>query len=122
MNILLWILQILLALHTAMGAIWKLSNTEQTVPALKAIPHGMWLTMMVVEVLCSLALIIPAFHKPLGILVPIATLCIAAEMLIFCGLHLYAGDKTYTHVIYWLVVALLCAFISYGRFMLKPIC
>jgi hypothetical protein len=41
MNILLWILQILLALHTAMGAVWKFSHSaEQTMPSLKAIPHG----------------------------------------------------------------------------------
>ena len=45
MNILLWVLQILLALHTAMGAVWKFSNSEQTVPSLKAIPHGAWLTL-----------------------------------------------------------------------------
>ena len=45
MNILLWILQILLALHTTMGAVWKFSNSEQTVHSLSAIPHGVWLTM-----------------------------------------------------------------------------
>jgi hypothetical protein len=42
MNILLWVLQILLALHTTMGAVWKFSHSEQTVPSLKAIPHGVW--------------------------------------------------------------------------------
>jgi hypothetical protein len=31
MNILLWILQILLALHTIVGAVWKFLNSEQTV-------------------------------------------------------------------------------------------
>ena len=38
MNILLWILQILLALHTAVGAIWKFSNPAQNLPSLSAIP------------------------------------------------------------------------------------
>ena len=42
-NVVLWILQVLLALHTAMGAVWKFSNSEQTVPSLQAIPHGAWL-------------------------------------------------------------------------------
>ena len=120
MNILLWVLQILLALHTIMGAAWKFSNSEQTVPSLKAIPHRAWLAMSVFELLCSLALILPALNKPLAILAPIAAACIAAEMLLFCGVHIYAGYAEYGPMIYWLVVAAICAFIAYGRFVLKP--
>jgi hypothetical protein len=121
MNILLWVLQILLALHTVMGAVWKFSHSaEQTMPSLKAIPHGVWLAMSVFELLCSLALILPAFNKPLAILAPIAAACIAAEMLLFSGLHIYSGDANYGPMIYWLVVAALCAFVAYGRFVLKP--
>ncbi len=120
MNILLWVLQILLALHTITGAIWKFSNSAQTVPSLTAIPHGVWLAMSVIELLCGLALVIPAFSKKLGILAPIAATFIAAEMLFFCGLFIYSSDGNYGHLIYWLVVAALCAFIAYGRFVLKP--
>jgi hypothetical protein len=120
MNILLWALQILLALHTAIGAVWKFSNSEQTVPSLNAIPHGVWLAMSVVELLCSLALILPAFNKPLAILAPIAAVFIGAEMLLFCALHLHSGDANYSPMIYWLVVAAVCSFIAYGRFALKP--
>ena len=120
MNILLWVLQILLALHTAIGAVWKFSNSEQTVPSLKAIPHGVWLAMSVFELLCSLGLILPALNKRLTILAPIAAACIAAEMLLFSGLHIYSGNTNYGPMIYWLVVAAICAFIAYGRFVLKP--
>ena len=121
MNILLWVLQILLALHTIIGAVWKFSHSaEQTMPSLKAIPHGVWLAMSVFELLCSLGLILPAFNKPLAILAPIAAACIAAEMLLFSGLHIYSGDANYGPMIYWLVVAAICAFIAYGRFVLKP--
>ena len=73
MNILLWILQILLALHTITGAVWKFSNSEQAVPSLKAIPHAVWLGMIVIELLCSVGLILPAFNKSLGKLAPFAT-------------------------------------------------
>ncbi|MEO5969725.1 MAG: DoxX family protein [Bdellovibrionia bacterium] len=121
MNILLWVLQIFLALHTAMGAVWKFSNSEQIIPSLKAIPHGVWLAMSVVELLCTLSLILPAINKPLAILAPIAAACIAAEMLLFCGLHIYSGSSEYGSLIYWLVVAAICAFIAYGRFVLKPL-
>ena len=120
MHILLWVLQILLALHTVMGALWKFSNSERTVPSLKAIPHGVWLTMSVLELLCSLGLILPALSKPLAILAPIAAVCIAAEMLLFSVLHIRSGDAKNGPMIYWLVVAALCAFIAYGRFVLRP--
>jgi hypothetical protein len=115
------VLQILLALHTVMGAVWKFSHSEQTVPSLKAIPHEVWLAMSVFELLCSLALIVPAFNRSLAILAPVAAACIAAEMLLFSGLHLYSGEANYGPVIYWLVVAALCAFIAYGRLVLKPL-
>jgi xanthine/uracil/vitamin C permease (AzgA family) len=121
MNILLWVLQSLLAAHTAIGAVWKFSNSEQTVPSLSAIPHGVWLGMSVLELLCAVALVLPALHKPLGFAVPIAAAVIAAEMLLFCVLHIFSGDPNYGPMVYWLVVAAICAFIAYGRLVLKPI-
>ncbi len=51
MNILLWVLQVLLAFHTAMGAMWKFSNSEQSAPSLYMIPLGVWLAMSVVAAL-----------------------------------------------------------------------
>ena len=120
MNILLWILQILLALHTAVGAVWKFSNSEQTVPSLSAIPHGAWLSLSVIELLASLCLVVPAFYKPLAVLVPVAAIVIAAEMLLFSALHVFSGNTNYGPVVYWLVVAVVCAFIAYGRLVLKP--
>jgi hypothetical protein len=120
MNILLWVFQVLLAVHTAMGAVWKFSNSEQTVPSLAAIPHGVWLGLSVFELFFALALILPVFSKRLGILAPVAAVCIASVMLLYCGLHLYSGDANHGQMIYWLVVAAICAFIAYGRFVLKP--
>ncbi len=121
MNILLWVLQILLAFHTIMGAIWKFSNSEQTVTSLNAIPHKVWMAMSIIEILCSLGLILALFNKSLGKLIPIAAVCIAAEMLLFCGLNIFSGDANYGHIIYWLVVAAICSFIAYGRLVLKPL-
>lgn len=121
MNILLWILQILLAVHTVIGAVWKFSNPAQTMPSLSAIPNGVWLGMSVVELLCALGLVLPIFYKPLASLVPLAAIVIAAEMLLFCALHIASGDGSYGPMIYWLVVAAVCVFIAYGRFALKPL-
>ncbi|MBX3032976.1 MAG: DoxX family protein [Bdellovibrionaceae bacterium] len=120
MNILLWILQAILAFHTTAGAIWKFSNSEQSVPSLSAIPHTVWLGMAVLEILCSICLIVPAFYKPLAFLVPLAAALIALEMLAFCGLHLLARGTENGQLIYWLVTAAVCAFVVYGRSVLSP--
>lgn len=118
MNIALWILQVLLALHTAMGAVWKFSNSEQSVPSLSAIPHAVWLGLIGVELLCSVGLVLPALGPSLAILAPIAAGCIALEMLLFSGVHLASRASEHGQMIYWLVVAAFCAFIAYGRLVL----
>ncbi|MEN0039323.1 MAG: DoxX family protein [Cellvibrio sp.] len=121
MNIFLWILQVLLALHTIMGAVWKFSHTaEQTMPSLKAIPASAWITLASFELLCALCLIVPAFYKPTVVLVPLAAICIAVIMLVFCTFELLSGNANMGSIGYWLVVVVLCGFIAYGRFALRP--
>lgn len=121
MNVFLWVVQVILALHTATGAVWKLSNPERAVPSLNAIPHGVWLALSGIELLCALALVVPAFYRPLAVLAPVASLLIAAEMLLFCGVHLASGETNHAEMVYWLVVAAVCAFVAYGRFVLRPL-
>ncbi len=120
-NTLLWILQILLAIHTGVGAVWKFSNPAANVPSLKAIPHAGWIALSVLELICCVGLVIPAINRSLGILAPIAAVCIAAEMILFCVVHLSSGATDYGPMIYWIVVAVFCAFIAYGRFVVKPL-
>ena len=121
MNVFLWTLQVLLALHTAAGAVWKWSNSERTMRSLGRIPHGMWLGLSVLELFCVVALIVPARNKRLAILAPIAAAFMAAEMLFFSGVHLASGSTSIGPVIYWLVVAAICAVIVYGRLVVKPV-
>lgn len=117
MNIALWIVQILLALHTAVGGVWKfLNSAEKTMPTLKAIPDGVWRGMGAFEFVVSVCLVAPMFYRPLHLLVPIAAACVALEMLVFCGLHLQAGGEKPGPMVYWLVVAAVSAFVCYGRF------
>ena len=117
MYIVVWILHVVLALHTFMGAAWKFANPEQNVGSLQAIPHGVWLGLGVLEVICSVALILAAFNRRLTLLAPVAAIFIAAEMLMFCGVHLASGDDSHGHMIYWLVVAVISCFVGYGRFV-----
>jgi len=118
-NLLLWILQIVLALHTVMGAVWKLSHSVESVPSLTALPRGVWRTLSAVELACSAGLMLPIV-TPLGFLAPLAALCIAGEMLLFCAVHRRASARR-GEVVYWLVVAAIAAFIAFGRLVLKPL-
>jgi DNA-binding transcriptional ArsR family regulator len=121
MNVSLWIMQGLLALHTAVGAAWKLSNSEQRVESLQALPHAVWLGLCVVELACAVGLLMPAVRKSLGLLVPLAAGAIAAEMVLFSSVHLASGVTEHGELVYWGVVAGLCALLAYGRSALKPI-
>lgn len=121
MNIFLWVPQALLSLHTGIGAVWKLSNPAQTIPSLNAIPPGVWQAMSIIELLCAVGLVLPALNKSLAIVAPISALVIAAEMLLFSGVHLYSGEQNHGPMIYWLVVAAICGFIAYGRWVLRPL-
>jgi hypothetical protein len=120
-NVFLTILQICLALHTALGAAWMSSNSEKAMPTLGAIPHEVWVSMTGLELLCAIALIVPIFERRAAILTPIAAAFVAAEMLYFSGVHIASGSTSIGPVVYWLVVAAVCAFIVYGRLVLKPI-
>ena len=122
MNVLFWVLQILLAVHTAIGAAWKFSNPASSMPSLGGIPPGVWIGLSIVELVCVVALIVPAFNKQLAIWAPIAAGFIAAEMVFFSGVYLAAGSGAgIGPVVYWLIVAAICAFIVYGRLVLAPI-
>ncbi len=120
MNILLWILQGLLAAHTLMGAIWKFSTPAQNLPSLAAIPPPAWLGLSLAELLCVVGLILPAFGERFALAPLFAAGFVALEMLLYCGLHLASGDNGHGQLVYWLVVASLCGFIIYGRASLAP--
>ncbi|WP_324752024.1 DoxX family protein [Roseovarius sp. Pro17] len=121
MNIILWILQALLALHTAIGAGWKLLNSEQSIPTLTAIPHGVWMVLIPFELICAMGLVVPAIAPSLGWLVPLAAIGIAIEMVVFSGVHLQAGADQNGPMFYWLCVAAICTIIAAGRWMISPL-
>ncbi len=126
MNIFLWVLQILLALHTLIGAIWKISNPAQIIPSLTMIAHEVWIGMSVIEVFCSVGFILPAlafalprFRKYFELAASAAASFVMIEMLTFCILHFYSGAAHDGSTIYWSIVGILCAWIAYDRFPRK---
>lgn len=103
-----------LALHTVIGALWKFGNSEQAAGSLAAIPHSAWLGLSGFELLCAAGLVIPMFASRRDNLAFAGALGIVAEMLMFCGVHLASGDRNPGPMIYWLVVAAVAGFVSFG--------
>lgn len=120
MNIALWILQVLLAMHTAMGAVWKLSHSEQTVASLAALPHAVWLGLSGLEVIAAIALLLPALGRRFALAAPLGAAIVMFEMLLFTVVHLASGASEHGEVAYWLVVAALSGFLAFGRLSRSP--
>ena len=87
-------------------------------PALAAIPHGIWLALSAVEILCAVSLVLPALGRGLTPAAVVAAAVIGAEMLAFTAVAASSDAAKPGEVAYWLVVATLCAFLVYGRLVL----
>src|SRR5471032_2174218 len=122
MNILLWVLQILAALLYGASGVMKVfmfDKVSEGVPSFGALPREAWMTLGVLELVCTVGLIVPAaFHwqPPLTIL---AATVLAVESLIFVGVHV--KYREITPMILSGALGLLMAFVAYGRTVLKPI-
>jgi len=122
MNILLWVLQVLAALLYASSGVMKVfmfDKISRGVPSFGALPREAWMTLGILELVCTVGLIVPAaFHwrPPLTIL---AATVLAVESLVFVGVHVKYHEIT--PMILSGVLGLLMAFIAYGRMVLTPI-
>jgi uncharacterized membrane protein YphA (DoxX/SURF4 family) len=122
MNILLWVLQVLAALLYGSSGVMKVfifDKVSQDVPSFGALPRKAWMTLGIVELVCTVGLIVPAafhWHPPLTIL---AATVLAAESLVFVGVHVKYREVA--PMILSAVLGFLMAFIAYGRMVLQPI-
>jgi hypothetical protein len=122
MNILLWALQVLAALVYGASGIMKVfmfDNISEQVPSFGALPRNAWMALGILELICTVGLIVPAaFHWQPALTVVAATV-LAIESLVFVWVH--ARYREITSIIMSGVLGLLMAFIAYGRMVLKPI-
>lgn len=122
MNILLWVLQVLAALLYGASGIMKVfmfDKVSEDVPSFGALPREAWMALGILELVCTVGLIVPsAFHwKPT--LTVVAAAALAIESLVFIWVH--AKYREIAPIVMSGVLGLLVAFIAYGRFFLKPI-
>ena len=121
MNILLWVLQIALAWLCIAGGIFQIFKTEELkkdVASMRALPRGLWAFLGSIGCLAGLGLILPGLMNTLPILTPISALAVAAESVLISSFYLYYRD--FSPMVYSVAMAIMAAFISYGRFVLNP--
>jgi hypothetical protein len=122
MNLLLWILQIALALVYFAGGAYKTFMFDELASQLTALPRGGWSALGVFEMLGAVLLVVPAAAKWMPVLTPLAAAALALETLALAVLYAqYSLEVAVTNPLVWSVVmGLLVAFVAYGRYALRP--
>jgi hypothetical protein len=124
MNVLLWIIQVALALLSLAGGAYKVFMFDQVANALwySALPRGGWGALGVFEMVCGVLLIVPAAANWMPALTPLAAAALALESLALAGLYgRYSLELTATNPLVWVVLmGLMAAFVAYGRYALSP--
>ena len=92
---------------------------SQDVPSFGALPRGAWMALGILELVCTIGLIVPAAFRWRPHLTIWAATVLAIESLVFVWVHFSYGEIT--PLIMSGVLGLLMAFIAYGRLVLKPI-
>ena len=122
MNVLLWVLQVVAALLYGSSGVMKVfmfDKVSQGVQSFGALPRKAWMTLGIVELVCTVGLIVPAaFHRLPSLTILAATL-LAVESLVFVWVHVKYREVT--PMILSGVLGVLMAFIAYGRIVLQPI-
>jgi hypothetical protein len=122
MNILLWVLQVLAAvLYGASGVmkVFMFDKVSKDVPSFGALPREAWTALGILELVCTVGLIVPAaLHWHPALTVAAATV-LAIESIVFVGVH--AKYREVTPIVMSGVLGLLMAFVAYGRMVLKPL-
>ena len=122
MNILLWVLQVLAALlYVASGVmkVFMFDKVSKDVPSFGALPRKTWLALGILEIVCTVGLIVPAAFHWQPMLTEVAATVLATESLVFIWVHI--RYREIAPVILCSILGLLMAFVAYGRMVLQPI-
>src|SRR5277367_5160613 len=119
MNILLWVLQVLGAFLYGSSGVMKVfmfDKVSRDVPSFGALPQEAWMALGILELVCTVGLIVPAAFRWQPGLTVVAATVLAIESLVFIGVHV--NFREITPIISSGVLGLLMAFIAYGRMVL----
>jgi uncharacterized membrane protein YphA (DoxX/SURF4 family) len=122
MNTLLLILQVLAALLYGSSGVMKVFLFEKVsndVPSFGALPRGAWTALGILELVCTVGLIVPDVLHSHPSLTVLAATVLAVESLVFIGVHVKYREVS--PMILSTFLGALMAFIAYGRLVLAPI-
>ncbi|MFN0058049.1 MAG: DoxX family protein [Planctomycetota bacterium] len=122
MNILLWVLQVLGALVYGASGVMKVFMFDKIsvdVQSFGALPRHVWTMLGIIELVCSVGLIVPAALHWKPSLTVVAATVLAIESLVFIWVHVQYREIP--PIIMSGILGLLMAFIAYGRLIGKPI-
>jgi len=123
MNLMLWVLQLALALLCLAGGAYKAFKFDELAKQMRALSHSGWRALGVFEMFCGMLLVVPAVAKWMPILTPLAAAALALEALALAGVYSrYSLKLTAANPLVWSVaIALMAAFVAYGRYALRPL-
>ena len=119
MNIVLWVLQVVLALLCISGGafqIFKIEDLSKNVAAMRELPRGLWTFLGAFGILGGLCLILPGALNLYPVLTPIAAAAVAAQSLLISSFYIRYGDRP--PLSYTVAMTIIAAFIAFGRFAL----
>jgi hypothetical protein len=109
-------MQVLAALLYGASGVMKVFMFDEVsgqVPSFGALPREAWMALGIIELVCAVALIVPAVFRRQPALTVVAATVLAIESLVFIGVHVKYHEIA--SIIMSGVLGLLMAFIAYGR-------
>lgn len=122
MNTLLWVLQIFGALLYGASGVMKVfmfDKASEGIPSFGALPRQAWTTLGILELVCTVGLVVPAALHRMPVLTVVAATALAIESLVFVWVHV--RYREIAPIILSGALGLLMAFIAYGRMVVQPI-
>ena len=122
MNILLWVLQVLAALLYGASGVMKVfmfDKVSEDVPSFGALPREAWKALGILELVCTVGLIVPAALHWQPALTVVAAAFLTIESIVFVWVHVKYREVT--PIVLSGVLGILMASIMYGRMVLNPI-
>lgn len=127
MNIVLWVLQGLLAVLFLMAGVMKLSQSKDGIKEkggermawVDSVPASAIKLIGLLEVLAAIGLVLPMLTGILPWLTPLAAAGLALTMVGAIVLHISRGDGA-PAILMNVVLLLVAAFVAYGRFVMVP--
>jgi hypothetical protein len=99
--------------------VFMFDQISKDVRSFDALPREAWTALGIVELICTVGLIVPAAFRWHPALTAAAATVLAMESLVFIWVH--AQHREIPPIILSGALGLLVAFIAYGRIVLKPI-